>query len=237
VCRITRKFGKILRCKNISWLLDRDSAQRHHPLTLLAPIDGHLPHHAANYERKAREIFWGISSRLTPGLRSLWKYCMQLSTDYNILPISDDNTGVHPTTCNRTVQPDSLHYSRIAAFSSSAETTKSQLNTTVAMGSTASTLNITLQNQTSSSTVYAYITGQAINNNNALVLLQADGKSLYYPTSPSTTGTPLSVNCGISLGVPGSKTTVTIPQIAGGRIWFCVGSPLTFLLNPGPGLV
>lgn len=98
-------------------------------------------------------------------------------------------------------------------------------------------LNIVLQNQTTSSTVYAYITGQAINNNNALVLLQADGKTLYYPTSPSSNGSPLAVNCGIPLGPPGSKAVVTIPQIAGGRIWFSVGSPLTFLLNPGPGLV
>ncbi|KAG0652290.1 hypothetical protein D0Z07_0784 [Hyphodiscus hymeniophilus] len=103
--------------------------------------------------------------------------------------------------------------------------------------STASTLNIALQNQTTSNTVYAYITGQAINNSNALVLLKADGKSLYYPTSPATDGSPLAVNCGIQLGPPGSKTVVTIPQIAGGRIWFCVGGPLTFLLNPGPGLV
>lgn len=103
--------------------------------------------------------------------------------------------------------------------------------------STSPTLNVVLQNQTTSNTVYAYITGQAINNNNALVLLQADGKSLYYPTSPASNGSPLAVNCGIQLGPPGSNTVVTIPQIAGGRIWFCVGAPLTFLLNPGPGLV
>lgn len=31
--------------------------------------------------------------------------------------------------------------------------------------------------------------------------------------------------------------TVTIPHIAGGRIWFSIGTPLTFLLNPGPALV
>jgi len=103
--------------------------------------------------------------------------------------------------------------------------------------STASTLNVVLQNQTTSNTVYAYITGQAINNNNAVVLLQADGKSLYYPTSPASVGSPLAVNCAIRLGAPGSNTVVTIPQIAGGRIWFSVGAPLTFLLNPGPGLV
>jgi hypothetical protein len=108
---------------------------------------------------------------------------------------------------------------------------------TFSVSPTPTTLNVALQNQTTSNNVFAYITGQALNNNNALVLLQADGKSLYYPTSPDTGGSALAVNCGIQLGKPGSTTEVTIPQIAGGRIWFCVGSPLTFLLNPGPGLV
>lgn len=99
------------------------------------------------------------------------------------------------------------------------------------------TLSIALVNQTTSNTVYGYITGQAINNNNALFLLQSDGQTPYYPASPSANGTPLAVNCSIALGAPGSTTTVTIPQIAGGRIWFCVNDTLTFLLNPGPGLV
>ena len=102
---------------------------------------------------------------------------------------------------------------------------------------TASTLNIALQNQTTSSTVYAYITGQAIDNNNALFLLQSDGKTYYYPTSPSSTGTPLAQDCAIPLGAPGNTTTVTIPHLAGSRLWFSVDAKLTFLLNPGPGLV
>ena len=102
---------------------------------------------------------------------------------------------------------------------------------------TTATLQIALQNTTTSSTVYAYVTGQAINNNNALMLLEADGHTVYYPASPSSTGAPLGANCAIPLGGPGSTTTVTIPQIAGGRIWFSVGAPITFLLNPGPGLV
>ncbi|HTJ71356.1 MAG TPA: beta-1,3-glucanase family protein, partial [Actinospica sp.] len=67
--------------------------------------------------------------------------------------------------------------------------------------------------------------------------LEADGHTVYYPASPSSTGAPLGANCAIPLGAPGSTTTITIPQIAGGRIWFSVGSPITFLLNPGPGLV
>jgi hypothetical protein len=102
---------------------------------------------------------------------------------------------------------------------------------------TSATLNIALVNQTTSSIVNAYISGQAINNNNALFLLESDGKTPYYPASPSSNGTSLAANCAIALGAPSSTTTVTIPQIAGGRIWFCINDTITFLLNPGPGLV
>ena len=101
----------------------------------------------------------------------------------------------------------------------------------------ASTLNISLQNQTTSNTVYAYVTGLALQRNNALFLLQSDGTSSYFPTQPPSIGSPLAQNCAIALGNPGSTRTITIPQIAGGRIWFSIGSPLTFLLNPGPALV
>lgn len=99
------------------------------------------------------------------------------------------------------------------------------------------TVNIALQNQTSSSTVYAYITGQALDNNNALFLLQSDGKTYYYPTSPSSVGSALGQDCAIPLGAPGNTTTVTVPHLAGSRIWFSVDGTLTFLLNPGPALV
>src|SRR2546429_6554566 len=101
----------------------------------------------------------------------------------------------------------------------------------------ASTLNIVFQNNTSSSTVYAYITGQAINHGNALCLLSSDGRTPYYPTSPPSIGSPLGADCAIRLGGPNSTTNVVIPQIAGGRIWFSVDRPLVFLLNPGPALV
>jgi hypothetical protein len=101
----------------------------------------------------------------------------------------------------------------------------------------ASTLNIALQNQTTSNAVFAFITGLALQNNNALFLLQSDGRTYYFPTQPPSIGSPLAQNCAIPLGGPGSTTTVTIPQIAGGRIWFSIGSPLTFRLNPGPALV
>ncbi|KIX04487.1 uncharacterized protein Z518_05357 [Rhinocladiella mackenziei CBS 650.93] len=103
-----------------------------------------------------------------------------------------------------------------------------------AMGTT---LNIALQNQTTSRIAYAYITGRAIDNNNALFLLLADGKTPFYPTSPSAIGSQIPQNCAIPLGAPGNSVTVTVPHIAGGRIWFSIDSPLTFLLNPGPALV
>lgn len=99
---------------------------------------------------------------------------------------------------------------------------------------TASTLNIALQNQTGSSTVYAYITGQALDNDNKVLLLQSDGRTPYFPTSPSSTGASLAADCAIALGPPGSTTPATIPRIAGGRIWFSINAKLTFLLNPGP---
>ena len=61
-------------------------------------------------------------------------------------------------------------------------------------------LNILLKNHTSSNTVFAYATGLALNDNNAPVLPQSDGKILYYLQSPSSTCAPLSVNCAIPLG-------------------------------------
>ncbi|MBS2535425.1 carbohydrate-binding protein, partial [Catenulispora sp. NF23] len=54
---------------------------------------------------------------------------------------------------------------------------------------------------------------------------------------PAQTLTPLGANCAIPLGASGSTTHITIPHLAGGRIWFSIGSPLTFLVNPGPALV
>ena len=101
---------------------------------------------------------------------------------------------------------------------------------------TSSTLQVELVNQTSSNAVFAYITGLDIDRGSSWVILQSDG-GLYYPKSPSEILQPLDADCGISLGDPGSSLTVTIPHIAGGRIYFSVDKPLTFLLNPGPALV
>ncbi|CDM33712.1 CAZyme family GH64 [Penicillium roqueforti] len=99
------------------------------------------------------------------------------------------------------------------------------------------TLNFDLKNSTGSNTVYAYITGQALDNNNALFLLRSDGKTAYYPTSPSATGAALSEDCAIPLGASGNTITITIPHLAGARLWFAQDNKLTFFLNPGPALV
>jgi hypothetical protein len=103
---------------------------------------------------------------------------------------------------------------------------------------TAATLAVGLVNNTGSGTVYAYVTGQAIDNNNALMLLEADGQTPYYPSSPSGTNQAVPVNCAIPLNASGAAAkAITIPHLAGARIWFSIGSPLTFQLNPGPALV
>lgn len=81
------------------------------------------------------------------------------------------------------------------------------------------------------------IAGLAIDNNNAVFLLQSDAKTPYYPVSPSSTGAPIGVDAAIHLGAPGNTVNATIPRLAGARIWFSIGKQLTFLLNPGPGLV
>lgn len=107
-----------------------------------------------------------------------------------------------------------------------------------ASAQTNATMPFSIQNNTGSDTVYAFVTGQALNNGNALMLLESDGQTPYYPASPSGNGTPLAVDCAIPLNASGaSPITITVPQLAGARLWFSIGTPLTFLLNPGPGLV
>ncbi len=102
---------------------------------------------------------------------------------------------------------------------------------------TGPTLTIALQNQTTSNTVYAYITGRAIDHGNAWFLLSADGRTPFYPSSPANIGSPIQQNCAVALGAPGNTVNVTIPHIAGGRIYLSIDAPLTFFLNPGPALV
>jgi hypothetical protein len=108
----------------------------------------------------------------------------------------------------------------------------------LAAAQTAASVSFSIQNNTLSDTVYAFVTGQALDNNGALMLLEADGQTPYYPASPSAAGSPLAVDCAIALNASGgAPVTITVPQLAGARLWFSIGTPLTFLLNPGPGLV
>ncbi|KAI2633149.1 glycoside hydrolase family 64 protein [Hypomontagnella submonticulosa] len=98
-------------------------------------------------------------------------------------------------------------------------------------------LNVALKNNSDSDQVFAYITGLALQHGGQRCLLKADGQGLYFPQEPPAIGSPLTEDCAIPLGAPGNTVTVTIPQMAGGRIWFSRDSRLTFLLNPGPALV
>lgn len=98
------------------------------------------------------------------------------------------------------------------------------------------TLNVALKNDSDLDNIHAYITGNAIQHGGKRCLLTADGKDLYFPSNPPAIGSPLTEDCAIPLGRPGNTVHVTVPQIAGGRIWIVEGR-LTFLLNPGPALV
>jgi hypothetical protein len=107
-----------------------------------------------------------------------------------------------------------------------------------AAAATAATMQFAITNATGSGTVFAYVTGQALDNGNALMLLRSDGQTPYFPASPAGTGAPLGADCAIPLNASGgAPVTITVPHLAGARLWLSVGAPLTFLLNPGPGLV
>lgn len=96
-------------------------------------------------------------------------------------------------------------------------------------------LSLALVNRTNANNVYAYISGLAIDRNNTLCLLSADGRTPYYPPQVSATGSQVQRDISIPLGAPGNVVECVIPRLAGGRIWFSVGRELLFALNPGPG--
>lgn len=93
------------------------------------------------------------------------------------------------------------------------------------------TLDIELKNQTASDKVYVSITGLALDKNNALFVLKSDGKTPMYPGRPGKDQTPVGNDAAILLGKPGSSKTVTVPHLAGSRIYFSIGEPLKFFLN------
>ncbi|PSK56790.1 hypothetical protein B9Z65_6414 [Elsinoe australis] len=94
-----------------------------------------------------------------------------------------------------------------------------------------------LRNTTQSASLFAYVTGIALQHDSQRCLLRSTGTDLYFPTSPSSICSPLAEDCAIPLGPPGQETTLQIPQLAGGRLWISRDAKLTFLLNPGPALV
>ncbi|KAL0473763.1 glycoside hydrolase family 64 protein [Neurospora intermedia] len=102
---------------------------------------------------------------------------------------------------------------------------------------TPETLTISLENNTPSSTVYAYITGQTLDG--GLFVLSASGNAAYTYASVNKPLTPIPPSdIAIPLNAPGSSSprTVTIPRLAGARIWFSVDSQLEFFLNPVDGV-
>jgi hypothetical protein len=94
-------------------------------------------------------------------------------------------------------------------------------------------LTIQLRNESDTANIFAYVTGLALQKGNKRVLLKSDGHTLYYPVNPPAILQPLAEDCAIPLGAPGSTKEITIPQLAGGRLWIVRDGKLTFLLNPG----
>ena len=80
--------------------------------------------------------------------------------------------------------------------------------------------------------LYAYITGLALRGGGGRrCFLRPDGRTLYFPTNPPRIGSPLAEDCAIPLGPrPGDVVTVTIPQIAGGRVVSFSTRPVFFFV-------
>ncbi|KAL6876010.1 glycoside hydrolase family 64 protein [Trichoderma longibrachiatum] len=100
---------------------------------------------------------------------------------------------------------------------------------------TPNTLSIVVKNNSDAAQLYAYVTGTAPSGD--VFFLSADGQTPYYPASPSGTLQPLGQDCAVAVGGPGESRTLTVPRLAGARVWFGLDAPLTFLLNPGPAVV
>ncbi|KAL7814907.1 glycoside hydrolase family 64 protein [Trichoderma aethiopicum] len=100
---------------------------------------------------------------------------------------------------------------------------------------TPNTLSIVVKNNSDAAQLYAYVTGTTPSGE--VFFLSADGQTPYYPSSPSGTLQPLGQDCAVAVGGPGEQRTLTVPRLAGARVWFGLDAPLTFLLNPGPAVV
>ena len=100
-----------------------------------------------------------------------------------------------------------------------------------AFAATPETFGLKLVNNSGSGTAFAYVAGTTPDNR--LVLLRADGTP-YFPPSPSAPGSPVPVDCAIPIG---SSKQVSVPKMAGTRVYVVTDAKLDFFLNPGPGLV
>jgi len=98
----------------------------------------------------------------------------------------------------------------------------------------ATPLPLTLQNNSGSGTVYAYISGSDSSGWPGFVTANGQFQRLPNPSSPVT---PIP-DYAIPLGGSGSQLTVTLNDyVIGGRVWFSVDNKIQFFVNPGPGLV
>jgi hypothetical protein len=97
-------------------------------------------------------------------------------------------------------------------------------------------LPITLQNNSGSSAVYAYISGSDSSGWPGFVTANGQFQRLPNPGSPVTP----TADYAIPLGASGTSQKVTVGSyVIGGRVWFSIGAKLQFFVNPGnpPGLV
>ncbi|KLU81481.1 hypothetical protein MAPG_00570, partial [Magnaporthiopsis poae ATCC 64411] len=64
---------------------------------------------------------------------------------------------------------------------------------------TPTTVQFALRNNTSSSNVFAYVTGLDVSRDSRVVMLRSDGQTAYYPTNPGADLQPLGDDCAIPL--------------------------------------
>ncbi|MFV2119424.1 beta-1,3-glucanase family protein [Streptomyces sp. Act-28] len=98
------------------------------------------------------------------------------------------------------------------------------------------TCELALENKSLPGTVHAYVTGREQGTGRWILLRPGGG--VHRPDSPSSTMTPLSVDCAIPLRPAGAGPVVlTLPRMYGARVYFVRDDRLDFFLNPGPALV
>jgi hypothetical protein len=97
-------------------------------------------------------------------------------------------------------------------------------------------LTVDLYNRRAGKQLYAHVIGLD-HATGKWFFLASDGKTRIFPASPTAVMTPLAASTGIPLGAVGVAKRITIPAMDSGRVYFSVGKPLKFFVNPGPGNV